>query len=207
MMRTAALALVIALVGMVSPSAVQQLATEQDRRDALQYYRAGQELMSGEQPASGPVLQAEDVGNAHALQNAGADDAARTSRTVDDDRRVLVEIPGDVGDAESELAARHAAAGGDAEAPELLGGAAVEDDELLALLHPLGEILRLDLGNVVHRLDLLTEILARHVASPLRGEPVGHPAIDAAVEHRHVTVPHALRRGRGKPGAASVVVT
>src|SRR5205085_1573585 len=81
-----------------------------------------------------------------------------------------------------ELSARHVAAGGNAEAPELLRCAAVEDDELLSLAHSLGELLRLDLGDVVHRLDLLAEVLARDVAAPLRGEAVGHPAIDAAVE-------------------------
>jgi len=48
-MRRATLVIVIALAVMVFPSTAQQLATEQDRRDALQYYRIGQELISGEQ--------------------------------------------------------------------------------------------------------------------------------------------------------------
>jgi tetratricopeptide (TPR) repeat protein len=49
MMRQATVVIVIALARMGLPSTAQQLATEPDRRDALQYYRVGQELMSGEQ--------------------------------------------------------------------------------------------------------------------------------------------------------------
>jgi hypothetical protein len=91
-------------------------------------------------------------------------------------------------------------------APELLRRARVEDDELLAILDALREVLALDLGHVVHDLDLLAEVLARHVHAPLGLEPVGNPAIDAAVEHRHLTIAQALERRRGEPGAPAVVV-
>jgi tetratricopeptide (TPR) repeat protein len=41
--------LLIALIGIATPSVAQQIATEQNRREALQLYRVGQEFLSGEQ--------------------------------------------------------------------------------------------------------------------------------------------------------------
>jgi len=41
--------LLIALIGIAAPSVAQQIATEQNRREALQLYRVGQEFLSGEQ--------------------------------------------------------------------------------------------------------------------------------------------------------------
>jgi len=41
--------IVVALVGAASSAGAQHLATEQNRREALQFYRVGQELLSGEQ--------------------------------------------------------------------------------------------------------------------------------------------------------------
>jgi tetratricopeptide (TPR) repeat protein len=41
--------LVAALVGLAVSAGAQQIATEQNRREALQFYRIGQELLSGEQ--------------------------------------------------------------------------------------------------------------------------------------------------------------
>src|SRR4029453_9857097 len=107
------------------------------------------ELVPGEDPTGGAVLQAVDPGNPHALQNPSADDAAGAPGAVHDDGRVPVDVSGDVGDAQGQLAAGHAAAAGDAEAPELLGRAGIEDDELLAALDAHGQILRLDLGDMV----------------------------------------------------------
>ena len=57
------------------------------------------ELMAGQQPTRGPVLQPVDVRHAHALQRPRADDAARAACAVHDDRRVLLEVLRDVGDA------------------------------------------------------------------------------------------------------------
>ena len=168
---------------------------------------AGLELVPGEHPAGGSVLQAVYPGNPHALQDPGADDAARASRAIHDDGRVLVDIPGDVGDAQRQLAPGHAAAAGDAEAPELLGRARIEDDELLALLDARREVLALDLGHVVDHLDLLAEVLARNVHPPLGLESVRDPAVDSAVEHRDLAIAHALQGSRGEPGAPAVVVT
>src|SRR6186997_3396219 len=41
--------LVTALLGLAVSSGAQQIATEQNRREALQLYRVGQEFLSGEQ--------------------------------------------------------------------------------------------------------------------------------------------------------------
>jgi len=41
--------LVIAIVALALPAHAQQIATEQNRRDAFQFYRVGQEFLSGEQ--------------------------------------------------------------------------------------------------------------------------------------------------------------
>src|SRR6202008_1363410 len=102
----------------------------------------------------------QDVGEAHALEHAGADDAAGAPGAVDDDGGVRGQIAGEVGDAQGQLAARHAAPAGDAEAAELLGGAAVEDQELLARAQALGQLAGLDLRDVGGDLDLLAEVLA-----------------------------------------------
>jgi hypothetical protein len=113
---------------------------------------------------------------------------------------------GDVGDAQRQLAPGHAAAAGDTEAPELFGGTRIEDDELLALLDARREILALDLRDVVNHLDLLAEVLAGDVHPPLGLEPVGDPAVDPAVEHRHLAVAQTLQRSRREPSAPAVVV-
>src|SRR5206468_100830 len=131
---------------------------------------------------------------------------ARAAGTVHDDGRVLVEVLGDVGDPQRQLASGHATAAGDAEAAELLGRARVENDQLLALLDARRQLLRLDLGDVVDHLDLLPEILARYVHSPLGGETVGDPSIDPALEEGHPAVAHALDGGGREPGPSPVVV-
>ena len=41
--------LVTALLGLAVSAGAQQIATEQNRREALQFYRVGQEFLSGEQ--------------------------------------------------------------------------------------------------------------------------------------------------------------
>src|SRR5262249_14888874 len=92
---------------------------------------------------------------------------------------------------------------GDAEATELLGRTRVENDELLAALEPRGQILRLHLGDVVHNLHLLAEVLARNVHAPLGRQPLGDPAVDAAVEHRDLAVAQTPQRARGGRGPAA----
>ena len=162
--------------------------------------------MPGEDPAGGAVLQAVHPGNPHALQHTRADDAARASGAVHDDGRVRVDVAGDVGDAQSQLAAGYAAAAGDAEATELLGRTRIENDELLAALDALRKILGLALGNVVDDLHLLAEVLAGDVHAPLGRKPVGDPAVDAAVEHRDLAVAQPLERARRERRAPPVVV-
>src|SRR4029450_12808688 len=124
-----------------------------------------------------------------------------------DDRRVLVDVFGDVRDAPRQLAAGYAAAARDAKPPELFRRARIEDDELLAVLDARREILALDLGHVVDHFDLLAEVLARDVHAPLGLESVVDPALDPAVEHGDLAIAQALERARREPGAAAVVVT
>ena len=180
--------------------------TRRRRLGQLHAIGAGLELVPGEHPSRRPVLQPEHLRDPHALEHAGADDAARAPGAVHDDRRIAIDVLGDVGDAQRQLAPGHAAAAGDTEAPELFGGARIEDDELLALLDARREILALDLRDVVNHLDLLAEVLARDVHPPLGLEPVGDPAVDPAVEHRHLAVAQTLQGSRREPSAPAVVV-
>src|SRR5262249_31159617 len=166
----------------------------------------GLELVPGEDPAGGAVLEAVDPRNSHALQHPRTDDAARAPGAVHDDGRVPVDVFSDVRDAQGQLAAGHAATARDAEATKLLGRARVENNELLAVLDAHGQILGLDLGDVVDDFNFLAEVLAGNVHAPLGRQPVGDPAVDAAVEHRDLAIAEPLQRARRERGPSPVVV-
>ena len=83
------------------------------------------QVISGQQPSRGPVLQPVDVGQPHALQYPGADDAAGASGAVDDNGGVWVQVFGDVGNSQRQFPARDAASAGDAETLVLLGSSGV----------------------------------------------------------------------------------
>ena len=59
---------------------------------------------------------------------------------------------------------------------------------------------------MMHRFELLAEVLAGHVDAPLGGVVAGGPAVDAAVEDRNAGVAQPLQGGGGQRSAPSVVI-
>ena len=97
---------------------------------------AGLQVVAGQHPAGGAVLEADDLTvQAHALQNPGPDDAARSSGAVHHHGGIWVQVRRNVGDAEGQLATGHAAPAGDAKAAVFLGRSRVEDHHFVAAIH------------------------------------------------------------------------
>ena len=111
-----------------------------------------------------------------------------------------------VGDPQRQLGAGHTAAAGDAESPVFLGRAGVEDDQLVAALDPLVQVVGADFRYVVYDFDALAEVLRGYVDAPLGGQVEAGPAIHAAGEPGDVAVAHRLGGGGGAYDAARVVV-
>ena len=168
--------------------------------------RAILQLVPGEHPSGGAVFESDDVLHAHALEQPGADDAPRATGAVDYDAGVVVQLAEDVADVQRKLAVRGAAAAGDAVAPVLLGRARVENDHLVAAVHPALELYGVDLRDVVLDLHLLAEVLAGHVDSPLCGTPFRHPAGHAALHRDRVAIAESSKRLGGERRSAAVVV-
>ena len=120
-------------------------------------------------------MRPKDVGDAHALEGAGADDAAGATGAVEDDGGVGAGFVEDVGDVEGEFAVGDAASAGDAEVLVFLGGAGVHDDELFAGVDASLEFDGVDFGDAVFDFHALAEILAGDVGSPFGGEVEGSP--------------------------------
>ncbi len=132
--------------------------------------------------------------------------AQLTTTVVPSPASFRMSVTQDVGHPKHQLPSRHAAATGDAEPPVLLRGAGIQDDQALPPPHSGMKLSGLHFGDVVDHLHLLTEVLAGNVHAPLGGVTVGHPAVDATLQDRHVTVPHAFQGGGGQPGPPPVVV-
>ena len=66
----------------------------------------------------------------------------------------------DVGDAESQLSAGHAASAGNAGAPIFVGRPRVEDDQLITALDARMQVVGVNLGDVMHHLNPLAKVLA-----------------------------------------------
>ena len=167
---------------------------------------AGLQFESCEDPACCAVLEAVDVGHAHALEGAGADDAAGASGAVEDDGCVGAVLVEDVGDVEGELAVGDAAPAGDAEVPVLLRGAGVHDNELLAGVDASFEFDGVDFGDAVLHLHALAEVLAGDVRAPFGGEVEGGPAVDAAFQDGDAGVAHAPGGDGGEGGLLASIV-
>ena len=90
--------------------------------------------------------------------------------------------------------------------PVFLGGAGVEDNQLVAPFDAFVEVFGTDFRYVVHRLQLFAEVLAGHVHPPFGGVVPAGPAVDAALQHGDVDVAETFQRGCGQRGAAAVVV-
>src|SRR4029453_4662834 len=114
--------------------------------------------------------------------------------------------PHEVVNAQGQLAAGRAPAPGDAEAPVLLRCARVDDEERVATALAARQLVRVDRRHVVLHLHLLAEVLAGDVHAPLRWLLEAGPAIDAALQHRHAGIAHALQRPRGQGRAPAIVV-
>ena len=165
------------------------------------------EFVAGEQPARCAVLQPDDLAvEPHPLQHAGTDDAARAAGTVDDHRRVGRRVGEGVGDPQRQLGAGHTAAAGDAESPVFLGRAGVEDDQLVAALDPLVQVVGGDFRYVVYDFDALAEVLGRYVDAPLGGQVEAGPAIHAAGEPGDIAIADRLGGICRAYDAARVVV-
>ena len=126
------------------------------------------------------------------MQHAGADDATGPAGTVNDDCRVLVQVFGDVGNAQGQLATGHASAAGDAEPLVLLWGPCVQDNQLIAALDAFVQFGCFDLRDVMLNLHPFPEVLADHVAAPLGGKALGRPLVDAMVQDRNVVEAHTF---------------
>ena len=168
--------------------------------------RAVLKLVPGEYPSGGAVFESDDVLDAHALEQPGADDAPRATSAVDNDRRVVVHLAKYVADVQRQLAVRDAATAGNAVALVLLWRARVEDHHLVASVHPAPKLDGIDLGYVVLDLYLLAEVLAGHVDAPLSGTPLGYPSCHASTHRHGVAVAETSERLGGEGGATSVVV-
>jgi uncharacterized membrane protein YccC len=135
-------------------------------------------------------------------QRLGADNAARPSTAIDDDKSVgrrhqLLE-------AIDQLGPGHADRAGDAVRVVFLVGAAVEDHHPLGALLALGELLGGDPRCAVFMLDDFGEGLARHMDAAIDRKPGRLPCLDAALQHRDIAVPafdQPRRRALGQPFA------
>ena len=164
------------------------------------------QLEACQHPTRGAVLQPQNVLPAHALQHPGANDAAGATGAVDDDGSVGVQVGGDVGDAQGQLAAGDAAAPGDAEPAVLLRGAGVQDNQLVAPFDAGVKFRGVYFRDVVDHLDLFAKVLAGYVDAPLGGVVQAGPAVDAAFKNGNVGVAQSLQGGRGQVGPAAIIV-
>ena len=151
---------------------------------------------AGEQPVHGAVAQrGHAVGNAGVDQRLRADDAARAPGAVHHHKSLGV--GSDLAYAIHQLGARQAQRERQAERRELLGRAAVDDNDVVAALHALLQLVGSDPGRVLLVFDDFAKRLAGHVGAAEDFKARGGPAVGAAFEHRHIAPAQARELGRG----------
>src|SRR5439155_1385154 len=139
-----------------------------------------------------------------APERLGADVGARAAAAVNDDRRLGV--PDQLGDAEDQLAARDAPGAGERAPRILLGRPRVDDDQVVATLDPLPELVGRELRRLALVQGALAEDFARHVDALDERTPFRAPGGEAAGEDPHVGVAHLTERGQRQRGEPSVLV-
>ena len=162
---------------------------------------AAVERQAGQGPADGAVAQREyRVGDTGIDQRLRADDRPRASGAVHHDHRAR--IGRRIAHAQGQFATGHAAPGRDAHGRIFLGAARVEDDKVLARLQAPVQLGRRQRRRVQRRLDQLAERLARHVDVLEQLAARSAPAIEVALQDRHLAVAEPLQhrqRPRDQP--------
>src|SRR5207245_1918072 len=144
------------------------------------------------------------VGELHAPERLGADVGARAAAAVNDDGRLGV--PDQLGEAEDQRAARDAPGAGE-RAPRILRGRPrVDDDQVVATLDPLPELVGRELRRLALVQGALAEDFARHVDALDERTPFRAPGGEAAGEDPHVGVTHLTERRQRQRGEPSVLV-
>ena len=160
------------------------------------------QLVAGQHPAGSAVFQPDDFPiQPHPLQNPRADNAARAAGAVDDHGSIGVQVGGNIGDAEGQLAAGHTAPAGNAETAVFLRRPRVQYHHFVAAFHTGAQFNGVNLRHIVDDFHLFAEIFTRNIHAPLGGMVQAHPAVDAPVQPGDVGVAHSggSRHGAGHP--------
>ena len=152
---------------------------------------AGFQFVAGQHPAGSAVFQPDDFPiQPHPLQNPRADDAARTAGAVDDHGSIGVQVGGNIGNAERQLAAGHTAPAGDAKAAVFLRRPRVQYHHFVAPFHTGAQFNGVNLRHIMDDFHLFAEIFTGNIHAPLGGMVQAHPAVDAPLQPGDVGVAH-----------------
>src|SRR5690606_9151817 len=168
----------------------------------------GLELEAGHRPGHRAILQCVDrVLHPHADEYVGAEDAAGAAGAVHDDRRVLVLWRVDQrADADRQFRPRDIERAGHVGTLVLLASARVEDQDALAALLPLDDLLWRQVRRLALDGHLFAVVLAGHVGAVVGAPPGRGPGFQAAVQETNILIAHRLQRLGRQPGAMTVDV-